>query len=275
MDLPSRYINAYGLAKSNGGTSRWLSVVEALLSLPHMADLPQFYLPSLPAEGETLSLPEDTARHIGQVLRMLNGEEILLTDGAGKLARAKLTDVAKKKVIVSIGRVAHHHKPLFGLQLAIGFTKNASRNEWLLEKATELGVSRIIPLICDRGVKERIRPERWQSILVSAMLQSQQCWLPVLEVPQKLEDVLVQPVAQRLIAHCMAVDPDRRPITEALKSGVETQILIGPEGDFTPAELTLAKEAGAIPISLGTNRLRTETAALSAITYFYLRNHAS
>jgi 16S rRNA (uracil1498-N3)-methyltransferase len=240
-----------------------------------MAELPHFYLPAIPAEGESMSLPEDTARHIGQVLRMLNGEEILLTDGAGTLAKAKLTDVSKKMVIVSIGRRRGHHKPLFGLQLAIGFTKNASRNEWLLEKAAELGVSRIIPLICERGVKERIRPDRWQTILVSAMLQSQQCFLPLLEAPMKLEELLEERVAQRLIAHCMSSDPDRLPITEALKSGLETQLLIGPEGDFSASELTLAKATGAVPVSLGTNRLRTETAALSAISYFYLRNHVA
>jgi 16S rRNA (uracil1498-N3)-methyltransferase len=105
------------------------------------------------------------------------------------------------------------------------------------------------------------------------MLQSRQCWLPLLRRPMPFEEVAREEAAQKVIAHCMEDEP-RVPITEALKTGLNALIFIGPEGDFTPAEVTLATAGGAIPVSLGTNRLRTETAALSVITYYYLTNYA-
>jgi len=223
-----------------------------------MADVPFFYLPEIPPGTQNLLLPEDTARHIAQVLRMAVGEEILLTDGRGHLAACTLTEVAKKRVYVRVAQLSHSRQPTPRLHLAIAFTRNASRNEWLLEKATELGISRITPLTTARSVRERIRHDRWQSILISAMLQSRQSWLPQLGEAQTVEAVVKEEVSQKLIAHCMDDDMTRSPITEALKSGVDALILIGPEGDFTPAELTLAKAE----------------AALSVITLFYLTNYA-
>lgn len=163
-----------------------------------MADLPLFYISDIPSGTDLLSLPEDTARHIGQVLRMQGGDQLLLTDGKGLLAHAEIAEAAKKKVSVHVTNRSLTPKPLPGLHLAIGFTKNASRNEWLLEKATELGVQRITPLMTARGQKDRIRADRWQAILVSAMLQSQQCWLPELDSPTSVEDLLRDPHPQRL-----------------------------------------------------------------------------
>jgi len=239
-----------------------------------MADIPLFFHPHVTKGVENLQLPEDTARHIGQVLRMQSGEAIELTDGKGQKVSAVLDDVSKKRSSIHVVDMMHIASPSPALYLAVAFTKAAARNEWLLEKATELGVRSIIPLITARSVRERIRPERWNAILVSAMLQSKQCWLPVLQAPTQLDSLLGKTATQKLIAHCMDDDPERRPITEALKIGDDATILIGPEGDFTPAELTLAKASGAIPVSLGTNRLRTETAALSVITHYYLTNYA-
>jgi 16S rRNA (uracil1498-N3)-methyltransferase len=190
------------------------------------------------------------------------------------LADCRLSKAEKKRVDVVVDRVEQIREPQPILQLSIGFTRNASRNEWLLEKATELGVRRITPLITERSVKERIRPDRWNAILTSAMLQSKQCWLPQLDNPTSLPELLSHKGAAFVIAHCMEGTP-RIPIFEALKKGQNVVMMIGPEGDFSPAELTLATAAGAVPVSLGTNRLRTETAALAAITHFYLLNHAS
>jgi 16S rRNA (uracil1498-N3)-methyltransferase len=238
-----------------------------------MSDTPLFFMPQALSEGRNVALPEETARHIGQVLRMTAGEEILLTDGLGRIARCRLTGVSKKRIDISIDGIDWMPRPRPALHLAIAFTKNASRNEWLLEKATELGVQHITPLITARSIRERIRHDRWQAILVSAMLQSRQCWLPVLREPMPLEAVVGEEAAQKVIAHCIADEP-RAPITEALKTGLNALVFIGPEGDFTPAEVTLAKAAGAIPVSLGANRLRTETAALGVITYYYLTNYA-
>jgi 16S rRNA (uracil1498-N3)-methyltransferase len=239
-----------------------------------MADVPLFFYPEKLQEGQTTAIPEDTAKHIGQVLRMQAGEAIQLTDGKGMLSDCRLTKAEKKRVEVFVEKVHVIAEPQPILQLAIGFTRNASRNEWLLEKATELGIRRITPLITERSAKERIRPERWNAILTSAMLQSKQSWLPQLDHPTPLDEVLSLKGTAMFMAHCMEGKP-RTPIFEALKKGQNVVMMIGPEGDFSPAELTLATAAGAIPVSLGTNRLRTETAALAAITHFYLLNHAS
>jgi 16S rRNA (uracil1498-N3)-methyltransferase len=239
-----------------------------------MADVPLFFYPEKLKEGQSSALPEETAKHIGQVLRMQAGEHIQLTDGKGMLADCRLSKAEKKRVEVVIEGIEQMPEPKPTLQLAIGFTRNASRNEWLLEKATELGIRQITPLITERSVKERIRPERWNAILTSAMLQSKQCWLPQLDTPTTLPELLSNKEAALLMAHCMEGTP-RTPIFEALKKGQNVVMMIGPEGDFSPAELTLATTAGAVPVFLGTNRLRTETAALAAITHFYLLNHAS
>jgi 16S rRNA (uracil1498-N3)-methyltransferase len=240
-----------------------------------MADTPLFYLPRIPENRGDIYLPDDTARHIAQVLRMHAGDEIMLTNGTGVLAAAVLTVVEKKRVQVRITQLDNIDVPAQTLHLAVGFTKNTSRNEWLLEKATELGVSRITPLITARGYRERIKPERWNAILVSAMLQSKQSWLPSLDAPMPFSDAVALGSRQMLIAHCMDDhEIPRIPIKNALKPGTDTLILIGPEGDFTPAEVTLATASGAIPVSIGGNRLRTETAALTAITSFYLTNNA-
>lgn len=239
-----------------------------------MADVPLFFYPGKLTVGQPASLPEDTAKHIGQVLRMLTGEAIHLTDGQGMLAECRLSKTEKKRVEVIVELVTEYPAQHPALRLAIAFTRNASRNEWLLEKATELGIRRITPLVTERSVRERIRPERWTAILTSAMLQSKQYWLPQLDNPTPLQTLLSDNHDALFIAHCMD-DENKRPLTQALKKGQNAVILIGPEGDFSPAELTLATAAGAMPVSLGNNRLRTETAALAAITHFYLLNHAA
>lgn len=251
-----------------------------------MAEAPFFFYPQRLHAGELVALPEDTARHVAQVLRMQPGDVLQLTNGEGMNADCLIVDAAKKKVSVRCESVTQEPAPAPQLHLAVAFTKNASRNEWLLEKATELGVSRITPLITARSIRERVRAERGKAILISAMLQSRQCWLPQLDEPTPFERMFAQQ-EPAFIAHCMEQVPEeissektvfippRQPLLQALKKGQNAAIFIGPEGDFTPAELTLAIAAAATPVSLGTNRLRTETAALAAITCFYLLHHAS
>jgi 16S rRNA (uracil1498-N3)-methyltransferase len=267
-------------AESEAFTGRYLCV--------RMAENPLFFYAGTLRAGERLRLPEDTSRHVVQVLRMREREAIQLTDGRGLLADCSITEVSKKGADVLCTETTEKPQPFPALRLAIAFTKNAARNEWLLEKAAELGVQRITPLITERSVREKIRAGRWHNILVSAMLQSRQCWLPQLEEPTALREIFSEKTeAPDFIAHCLTdvpagYPPDepvrflpRLPLLEALKKGQNACICVGPEGDFTPAELTLATSAGAIPVSLGSNRLRTETAALAAITGFYLLNHAS
>ncbi|MBS1584297.1 MAG: 16S rRNA (uracil(1498)-N(3))-methyltransferase [Bacteroidetes bacterium] len=238
--------------------------------------LPIFFHNAVLQRGKELWLGEDTARHVVQVLRMSTGEELQLTDGKGHAATASIVRADKKKCLVRLDDVTFHAAPAVALHLAIAFTKNTSRNEWLLEKAAELGVRSIIPLSATRSERERIRYDRWQNILVSALLQSQQYHLPVLNEAMTLQAITVQyeNVEQKLIGHCIE-EFDRRPIREMLKPGKETIVLIGPEGDFTEEEVNLCLKAHYEGISMGIQRLRTETAAMAVCAYFNLVNHVA
>ena len=238
-----------------------------------MGQLAQFFHEGKLVNQGSIALDEATARHIGQVLRMQAGKKIQLTDGKGTSAIASITVSEKKRCTVLIEQATFHKEPSSKLHLCVGFTKNTSRNEWLLEKATELGVSSIVPLITKRTEREKAKQERWRSILISAMLQSQQYYLPELAAPTTLEAVIKKygDVPQKLIAHCMDEVP-RKTIAELLKPAQEAIILIGPEGDLTMDEVNLCVASGYAGVSLGTKRLRTETAAMSVCAYFNLVN---
>jgi 16S rRNA (uracil1498-N3)-methyltransferase len=221
-------------------------------------NLPFFYTPDL--SGETIQLDEDMSKHIVQVLRMKAGAGIQLTDGKGKKAIAEITDDNRKRCKVVVREIHEVPPPFKQVSIAISLVKNTSRFEWFLEKATEVGVCEIIPLICDRTEKEKFRLERMTQIIVSALLQSQQCWLPKLGEPQLFKDIVSNASAgQKLIAHC--IEQDKNEIT-AVKSSASSILLIGPEGDFTNAEIDLALQHQFLPVSLGATRLRTETAGL-------------
>lgn len=220
-------------------------------------------------KGAELWLEEDTAKHVVQVLRMENGEQLRLTDGAGTLATATISNAQKKKCSVTLNEVQKFEPAATPFHLCVAFTKNTSRNEWLLEKATELGVTTIVPLIAARSERERFRHDRWQNILVSAMLQSQQYYLPELAEPAELPAVLkrFEAVKQKFIAHCIS-EEERTSISGSMAPHKETLIFIGPEGDFTSEEVALCMAQGCRPIVMGANRLRTETAAMAACAYF-------
>jgi 16S rRNA (uracil1498-N3)-methyltransferase len=224
-------------------------------------NLPYFYIPSFDKDHPEMDLDEDTSRHIVQVLRMGAGENLQLTDGKGTQLTATITAAHKKKCHVNVETVTLLPPPERQVSIAISPLKNASRFEWFLEKATEIGVSEIIPLLCDRTERQHLRSDRLHNILVSALLQSQQTWLPVLRPLTAFQQLLVRRDDRRLIAwlgeDAAALPvPDRRP----------TLILIGPEGDFTPWEAVAALNDGYIPVTLGKNRLRTETAGVVAAT---------
>eukprot|EP01012_Entosiphon_sulcatum_P044259 TRINITY_DN58873_c0_g1_i1.p1 TRINITY_DN58873_c0_g1~~TRINITY_DN58873_c0_g1_i1.p1 ORF type:complete len:243 (-),score=34.30 TRINITY_DN58873_c0_g1_i1:87-815(-) len=239
-----------------------------------MASLPLFYHNQPLSNNAIVQLDEDNAKHIVQVLRMQVGDALRITNGNGDVADAVITDAAKKRCAVTLSKVTHHEPAKHKLHLAVAFTKNTSRNEWLLEKATELGASSIIPLMATRSEKERMRAERWTGILVSAMMQSQQYYLPVLAAPTKFADVLSQykDVAQKLVGHCIEEVP-RTPLKKAMQPAKETIVLIGPEGDFTPEEVTLCSENGFVGITMASQRLRTETAAMNVCAYFNTINN--
>lgn len=226
--------------------------------------LPFFYVENV--SDKTIVLSEESSKHIVSVLRMQPGEEMLLTDGKGRKAEAKIIDNNRKRCMVEIVSVEEGEVANRKVTIAISLIKNTSRFEWFLEKATEIGVGEIIPLICERTEKEKFRFERLQQILVSAMLQSQQCWLPVLHPPTEFKQVLHLPFEQKFIAHCL---PEKKlqlarahpPLNTFHSSSL---ILIGPEGDFTKAEIELALKNQFVAVALGNTRLRTETAGIAA-----------
>ncbi len=229
--------------------------------------LPFFYKADIDVATTAVALDEDTSKHIVQVLRMQNGEQLQLTDGKGNLFTCEITDNNRKKCTVAIKQTTNYKPPTTNITIAISLLKNANRFEWFLEKATEIGVTQIIPLVCERTEKTAFKFERMKSILVSAMLQSQQCWLPVLQEPIKFASLIKQSnQQQKFIAHCED-ENNKQPLTNKLINELTNKLmLIGPEGDFTAAEIELALQNNFIPVSLGNTRLRTETAGIVAAT---------
>jgi 16S rRNA (uracil1498-N3)-methyltransferase len=240
-----------------------------------MASPAQFFFEADLVQGTTVQLDEVNARHVVQVLRRQEGDPVRLCNGRGYLANTVITETGKKKCAVRIDSVEFFEEPVTALHLSVAFTKNTGRNEWLLEKATELGVKSIIPLQTTRSEKDHIRYDRSKSILVSAMLQSQGYYLPDLHQPTALKNITEHfaSVEQKLLAHCIDGKP-RIPLHKALGPGKSTIVLIGPEGDFTEEEVALCGEQGFKGISMGTSRLRTETAAMAACVYFNMINDA-
>lgn len=224
--------------------------------------LPFFYINTYTDGQKLITLDEDTSRHVVQVLRMKKGEQLHLTDGLGHLLLAEISDDHKKHCSVAIKDVTYTAPAERKVTIAISNIKNASRFEWFLEKASEVGIGEIIPLVCERTEKERFRYDRMNAICISAMLQSQQVWLPLLREPLPLNQVLEQTgSAAKYIAHCE--DGPKNPLSKQ-SPATTSIILIGPEGDFTPAEIQEAIQRGFIPVSLGNTRLRTETAGVVA-----------
>ena len=222
---------------------------------------PYFYEPLISKSHTSFELSEESSKHAVQVLRMEVGETILLTNGKGGLFTASITIAHKKHSQVSIVSATEMPAPEKQNTIAVSPLKNNSRIEWFLEKATELGIHRITPLICQRTEKQVVKQERWQQILVAAMLQSQQAWLPILDAPTRFADYLQTIQGTKLIAHCL---PNEKKSLTSFTAANNCCILIGPEGDFTEAEIESAMAAGFQPVSLGDSRLRTETAALTA-----------
>ena len=196
------------------------------------------------------------------VLRLQTGSELLLTDGKGKKANAVIVDDNRKKTVVEIKAIENKDERKPKIAIGISLIKNSSRFEWFLEKATEIGVSEIIPMICSRTEKEKFRYDRMQNILTSAMLQSQQYWLSVLHQPVDFEKTLELRFEQKFIAHCE--QSNKQALSFNRLNAASQLILIGPEGDFTHGEIELALKNDFIPVSLGTTRLRTETAGIVA-----------
>jgi 16S rRNA (uracil1498-N3)-methyltransferase len=227
--------------------------------------LPFFYISSYDGTQKQIVLDEDTSKHIVQVLRMKAGVQLNLTDGKGSLLTCGLIADHKRHCEVEVLSSVIYPLSSKKISIAISLLKNTNRFEWFLEKATEIGVSEIIPLICERTEKEKFRYDRMQGICISAMLQSQQVRLPLLHEPVPFNHQTIKQFnhPNRFIAHCN--DGAKNQLTNQLINELTSSlILIGPEGDFTKEEVELALQNNFIPVGLGETRLRTETAGVVA-----------
>lgn len=215
---------------------------------------------------------EEEGRHLTTVLRKKAGDVLLLTDGKGYFYEAELADAGKRQVLA---RIASKNGPISPgpalLHLGIAPTKQMERLEWFLEKATEIGVHEITPLLCQRSERDTLRLDRLEKILVSAMKQSLRAWLPKLNPPTRFQDFAQKTgEAQKYLAWC-ANEPLPH-LKNILQAGQNTVIAIGPEGDFSPDEVKIALANGFEGVNLGQARLRTETAGILAVSVFNLTN---
>ena len=228
--------------------------------------LPYFFQPTINNQQQII-LNEETSKHCIRVLRMKAGDQLQLTSGIGDLYTVEIINANKNACVVKKISYTFSPKNIKQLTIAISPLKNTSRFEWFLEKATELGISNIIPIICKRTERQLFKLERMQNILVAAMLQSQQCYLPHLSEPIAVNDFIQTTIAKtKFIAHCL--DENKKQVKDFVSG--EMLMMIGPEGDFAPEEIALALQNNFIPVSLGNTRLRTETAGVVAATLLQL-----
>ena len=215
---------------------------------------------------------EEEGRHLSTVLRKKTGDILHLTDGKGFFYEAELADAGKRQVLARI--LSKTAAPLLRparLHMAIAPTKQMERLEWFLEKATEIGVDEITPLICQRSERDSLRLVRLEKVLISAMKQSLRAWLPKLNAPMKFQDFAKKTSeAQKRLAWCS--DEPLPHLKNTISDQQDMVIAIGPEGDFSPEEIRIALENGFQGVSLGKARLRTETAGLLAVTVFNVAN---
>lgn len=223
-------------------------------------NLPYFFIENDVA-GKLIELNEETSKHVVQVLRMEKGEKLLLTNGKGQTFECEITEAHKKHCSVEIIKISKFEEPQKKITIAISILKNTSRFEWFLEKAVEIGVTGIVPLICKRTEKQHFRYERMRAITISAMLQSQQTFLVDLNEPIKFNHFISKDFSgMKLIAHCE--EEKTRNSLSNLQLSESVLMLIGPEGDFTSEEIKDAINKNFISVSLGETRLRTETAGV-------------
>ena len=245
-------------------------------------DMQLFYCKEIAGTGYA-TLDAEESRHAVRVMRLREGDEINVTDGKGNLYRCHIVQAQSDECVVMSDEcipdssfITHRSS----LHLAVAPTKNPSRMEWLVEKAVEIGIYEITLLNCDHSERSFLKTDRLEKLAISAMKQSLHTILPKINPPVNLSEWLHSPLPPsrgdeggclKFIAHCEA-DKPRTPLATALQPDKDAVVLIGPEGDFSEEEIALALECGFQPVSLGPSRLRTETAALYAVTAFNLIN---
>lgn len=233
----------------------------------------RFYAPDIDSSP---LLPESDSQHCCRVLRMKSGDEIELVDGRGGLYRCRIVNAHSKKTEVEIVQKVEL-PPVWPMDItvAVAPTKHLDRMEWLVEKLVEIGVNRIVPVRCARSERKDIKIERLEKIAVSAMKQSLKAVLPEISEMTPVKHFIdgLDAGMQKFIAYCDDA-VERRLLAKEYRPASPVAVLIGPEGDFAPDEVSYAIDAGFVPVTLGDNRLRTETAALVACDTFHIVTQA-
>jgi len=222
--------------------------------------------------GQQVFLPEDESAHCCRVLRLRPGNLITLIDGQGMMYNAELTLCGKSGCAASITEIVDsaYRRP-YRCHVAIAPTKNIDRYEWFVEKAVEFGVDEITPLLCDHSERKVLKTDRLQKIAISAVKQSGNLIVPVINEITPFRDFVQAPSSdKRLIAHC---EPQEKVfLGDNVAPGEHVTALIGPEGDFSDQEIELALRCGYLPTSLGNTRLRTETAGVAVCAFLAMKN---
>ena len=222
-----------------------------------------FYNPTINETQTSFIFDKEESKHIIKVLRKKESDILHVTNGLGFLFITEITIASDTRCTVKINSIEKQEAQKFHLHLAVAPTKMNERYEWFLEKATEIGIQEITPIICEHSERKVIKTDRFQKILESAMKQSLHYYLPKLNEPISFKDFIKQKQSGQLfIAHCE--ETDKKSLKNELKANQDITVLIGPEGDFSVKEIQLAIDNKFIPVSLGATRLRTETAAVVA-----------
>lgn len=218
-----------------------------------------------------ITLDKEESRHLSKVLRLKEGDKVEVIDGKSHLYQCRVSDAKSKNVLLQIENTISV-KEHYYLSMGVAPTKNLNRWEWFMEKATEIGIDRITPLLCSNSERKLLRMERQEKILLSAAKQSLKLNIPQLEEMQDFKKFIQKEFnGDKFIAHC-ADDEEKSALQKLCKKQTDTLVLIGAEGDFSPEEIKLAKKHGFKAVSLGNSRLRTETAALVACHIVNLKN---
>ncbi|OOQ57689.1 16S rRNA (uracil(1498)-N(3))-methyltransferase [Mucilaginibacter pedocola] len=223
-----------------------------------------FYTPGINPSLHEYFLNEEESKHAVRVLRLAKGDAVTLIDGVGGLYQAEIKDAHPKRTILQVNSVqTEYAKRNHYLHLAVAPTKNIERTEWFLEKATEIGIDEVSLIISQRSERKEAKAERLNKIITSAIKQSIKAYHPVLNEAVTFAQFIKKPFdGEKYIAHC--AEGEKLALPEAIAKQSRYLILIGPEGDFSPAEVEIALQNGYKAITLGESRLRTETAALEA-----------
>lgn len=230
-----------------------------------------FYNPSISETEKSFVFDKEESKHIVKVLRKKESDILFVTNGLGYLFKTEIALASDSKCTVNILSFEKQEPSKYLLHLAVAPTKMNERYEWFLEKATEIGIKEITPIICEHSERKVIKIDRFQKIIESAMKQSLHYFIPKLNEPITYKEFLKKEYSgQKFIAHCE--ETDKKSLKKELKTKEDVLILIGPEGDFSVKEIQMALDNKYIPVSLGETRLRTETAAIVACHSVVLLN---